>query len=308
MKKVFLLFFLLTELFSLTTYPDFSICYDRYHNLAGVVPVSRNYSISFDKPKKYIKYDPFLKLYLIKSHNKKYVKLTTHYKLGLWIASIGKDSIYVGDYAKRNQGLNGAISSVATPKGTIISDIFCRFHGIGSGKNRFIPSKYIKYFLSHNSYSDVKFKIDKNFVIIEKNPYYNKNFKVGDKILKVNGKKLSYENLLDTILMSKGYLTFTILRGKKILKLKAKLFSKGEIDNYLQNTGIITDKNLNIISIKPNSLASKHYIGAFGKITKVNNQKVKTLEDINRIISSSKDVTITITQNGMNFQLKYQIK
>jgi membrane-associated protease RseP (regulator of RpoE activity) len=310
MKKVVLLVVLLTNVFSITTYPDFSICYDRYYKFSGTIPVTKNYSISFKKPVKYLKYDPFLDIYLIKANNKKYVKLKESYKLGLWIASINEDSIFVGNYAKSNNGLNYAISSVSTPKGSIISDIFCNVHGIGAGNNRFITSKYIKYFLYNSGYGDVKFKIDRNFIITEKNPYNNKNFKIGDKILLINDKKLSYEKAVDTILMSKpnSYLKFTVLRNNKIFKLKAKVFQKGQVDNYLQGTGIVTDELLNIIQIKPNSLASKHYLSTSGKIKKINGHLVKTLDELNAIISNSKDVTITVEQNGMDFQLKYKLR
>ena len=310
MKKLVLLVLVLTELFSLTTYPDFSVCYDRFHSKAGVIPVSRNYSISFEKPIKYKKYDPFLKIYLIKSHNKKYIRFKNRYKLGVWIASIGKDSIYVGDYAKSHQGLIPAYSSVSTPKGTIISDIFCNVYGIGAGKNNFIPSKYIKFFLTHNNYGDVKFSINKSLVIFEKNPYYNKNFKIGDKILRLNHRRLSYTNILDTILMSKPnhYLNFTILRGKKVLHLKAKVFKKGKLANYLKQTGIITDRFLNITKILPNSAASKHYLTANGKIKSINGKNVTSLDEVNAIISSSKNIVILIEQDGMYFRLNYKIK
>ena len=47
MKK---LIFLPIFLFGITTYPDFSMCYKKYKNYL-VIPISKNYSITANKPK-----------------------------------------------------------------------------------------------------------------------------------------------------------------------------------------------------------------------------------------------------------------
>jgi len=217
MKKF--IFFLPIFLFAFT-YPDFSMCYKKYKNYS-IIPISKNYSITTITPKNYIKYDETLGIYLIKANNKKYIHFKNSH-LGVWLASIKKDSIYSGNYAEYQKSMTTpAKFSTKTKPGSIISDIFCNPIGIGVNGG-FLSKSYIKKFITY--------------------------------------------------------------KPKKI--------------EHLKFIGIIYNKNLTITKVLPNSIASKYYIKAGSKITKINGKKI-TINNFPKKINS-----VTILQEGIEFTIK----
>jgi len=197
MKK---LLFLPILTFGITTYPDFSMCYKKYKNYL-IIPISKQYSITSKTQKNYIKYDKELGLYLIKSKNKKYLKFKkTH--IGVWIASITKDSIYSGNYAEYQKSLTTpAKISTKTKAGSIITDIFCNPIGIGVNGG-FLSKSYIKKFITSKSINRNYLQFlgiiyNKNLVItkILPNSLAAKRYiQVGSKIIKINNKKIDIKH------------------------------------------------------------------------------------------------------------------
>ena len=121
MKKLF--FLLPTFLLGVTTYPDFSMCYNKFKNYS-IIPISKHYSVTSKKQKHFLKYDENLGLYLIKTNNKTYLKFKQSH-LGVWLASIKKGSIYTGNYAEYQKKLSiPAKLSTPVKEGSIITDIF----------------------------------------------------------------------------------------------------------------------------------------------------------------------------------------
>jgi len=186
-------------LFAVTMYPDFSICYKKYKNYS-TIPISKNYSISATKPKHYEKYIEKLGIYLIKKRNNHFI----HFKkshLGVWIASISKNSIYSGNYAEYQTSLfNPAKISTKTTTGSIITDIFCRPIGVGV-KGGFISKSYFNKLILYKVPTKTPLKrvgilFDNNFIVtkIIPNSLASKHYiSVGSKILKINNKKVSKE-------------------------------------------------------------------------------------------------------------------
>jgi len=197
MKK---LLFLPIFAFGITTYPDFSMCYKKYKNYS-IIPISKNYSVTSIKPKHYIKYAPNLGIYLIKTKNKKYL----HFKkshLGVWLASITKNSVYSGNYAEYQTSINNpAKFSTKTKPGSIMSDIFCNPIGIGVNGG-FITKTYIKKFITYTPKSTQHLKFlgiiyDKNLIItnILPNSIASRHYiQTGSKIIKINNKKINTNN------------------------------------------------------------------------------------------------------------------
>jgi hypothetical protein len=127
------------------TYPDFSLCYKKFKNYS-IIPISKNYSITAKKQKKFVKFDKGYGIYLIKQKNNSYLHFKkTH--IGVWLASISKDSIYSGNFAKYQQGDIPAKFSTKTEVGAIMSDIFCNPVGIGV-KGGFLTADFIKKFIT----------------------------------------------------------------------------------------------------------------------------------------------------------------
>ncbi|NPA55185.1 MAG: hypothetical protein GXO40_02345 [Epsilonproteobacteria bacterium] len=128
------------------TYPDFSLCYKRYKKYT-IIPISKYYSVTAQKPTKYVKYDEDLGLYLIKTYNKKYIHFTKSH-MGVWLASITKDTVYSGNYASYQHDVyKPAKFSTKTSAGSIMTDIFCNPVGIGV-KGGFLTKRYIYKFIT----------------------------------------------------------------------------------------------------------------------------------------------------------------
>ena len=215
--------------FGITSYPDFSMCYKKYKNYS-IIPISKNYSVSSTKPKSFIRYDEVLGLYLLKTKNKKYL----HFKkshIGVWIASITKNSIYSGNYAEYQTSLySPAKTSSTTKKGAIICDIFCNPIGIGV-KGGFLSQKFI------SSFTKVKPKIIKNplkfaGIIFDENLTITKiipnsiaqkhYISVGTKIIKIDGIKVSNKKEIIGLLKSGKDVTITIKQDGLDFRFKVK--------------------------------------------------------------------------------------
>jgi len=62
MKK--LLIFIPFLLFALKSL-DFSMCYQKYSYINNLIPVNKNKSVTFSKPKRYLYFGPFTNLYVL---------------------------------------------------------------------------------------------------------------------------------------------------------------------------------------------------------------------------------------------------
>jgi hypothetical protein len=195
MKKLFMIIPILG--YSLT-YPDFSLCYKKYKNYS-IIPISKHYSITANKPKKFIKYNDKYGIYLIKANNKHYL----HFKkshLGVWLASIKNGQVYSGNYAEYPKTNIPAKFSTKTTPASIMSDIFCNPIGIGvnggfltvSGIKKFITSK--KTSVNKNIFENLGIIVDNNLIItkIIPNSWANRHYlSIGTKIIEINGKKVN---------------------------------------------------------------------------------------------------------------------
>ena len=214
MKK---LIFIPIFLFGITTYPDFSMCYKKYKNYS-VIPISKDYSVSAIKPKSFMRYDKILGLYLIKTKNKRYLDFKKSH-LGVWVASITKNSIYSGNYAEYQTSLySPAKISSTTKEGAIVCDIFCNPIGIGV-KGGFLSQKFISPFIKVKPKvikHPLKFMgiiFDKNLIItkIIPNSVTQKHYiKLGSKIVKINNIKVSNQKEILNLLKNKKDVTITI--------------------------------------------------------------------------------------------------
>ena len=190
-KLLFLPIFVLAS-----TYPDFSMCYKKYKKYS-TIPISKNYSISAVKPNKYIKYNEEFGIYLIKTKNKKYLHFKkTH--IGVWIASITKDSIYSGNYAEYQKSMSKVAKiSTKTKPASVITDIFCNPIGIGVNGG-FLSASYIKKFITYKPkqtqyLKNIGILYNKNLIItkILPNSLASRHYlSTNSKIIKINNHKI----------------------------------------------------------------------------------------------------------------------
>ena len=208
-----------------STYPDFSMCYNVYKKYT-IIPISKHYSVTATKPKKFVKYDEDLGLYLIKTKKQNYLHFKkTH--IGVWLASITKDSIYSGNYAEYEKSLKipAKFSSKTTPA-SVLTDIFCNPIGIGV-KNGFLSKTYITKFITakppkrKDLLKSFGILFDNKDLMITKilpNSIASRHYLSRGKIVKINNMKVTsikdFAKIVKSVTIMQDGLEFTIKADK----------------------------------------------------------------------------------------------
>jgi ribosomal protein L19 len=292
MKK---LFFLIMPFYLFAfAYPDFRPCYKKYAYIKTFIPVNEYESVTFDK-KNCFRYDPFTGICVVKHKNRKYIKTFTVPKLGWWGASVKHDEIYVGNFAQKGIFLTPWRLSVKTPKNSVITDMFCRTAGFGTGDG-FVGADMVKHFVKYGYWGDAGIEVNENMNIVSFDPFYVKNIKIGEKIEFINGHKASPAEFNRYIL--EGICGKTVLLVVGGRKIKIKLRKKKYLFTPLEHFGIKVDKKLRITSL-PDKLENIYYVMPGAKITAVNGVKVETFEQLKKALSTYKNVTISLEQQGI---------
>ena len=310
------------------TYPDFRQCYTKnlksfvYFGDIRAVAVSKHIAVAYSevKPKvPFIKYDPFLNLYLFKSKKTLHpvrLKSTNTLKLGEWIAGMDDSSLYAGNFAKSGDVLDSFyLQNAKLEKNSIISCLCCEVYGLGVGAGSFIGSEYIKRFINTKDvyYGDVgaRFaKHGKDFVVTKLDPFYpNQLLQVGDKILKINGKKnISLKKLNQSILFAKpkSIVTFEFQRANHILKrsmpVRSRMGGGYRSDSFLEKKGIFFDKNMKITKINKESFGALNGLHVGDKLLQIDKQKIQTSDDVKRYLSQVKNRHVQLLFDRKDFQ------
>ena len=293
MKKflIFLPFFL----FALKPL-DFSICYKKYSYINNLIPVTKNKSVTFSKLKRYLYFDPFTNLYVIYSKNKHYIHFYKNPKLGWWMAGIKNNSVFAGSFAKEGYFLNFSHLSVKTEKNSVISDLFCRAYGISSGYG-FLDTKRLLHFAKYGYWGDAGFEVDRKMKVIYSDPFYTR-IKPGEKILMINNKKATPEIFTDYVLLGKVGDILVIKTDKHLERVKIR--KKTYLFTPLNYYGIKIDKNLYVTL--PEWIEKKYLIKR-AKLIKINGKKINSFNDMLYLLSFDKNVTITVENNGIIFNI-----
>jgi membrane-associated protease RseP (regulator of RpoE activity) len=240
-------------------------------------------------------YDYFTGLCVKKAKNGKYVRFFNSPKLGWWAASVKYNEIYVGNFAKNEVFFTPALLSVKTPKNSVVTDMFCRAIGIGDG-NGFLRGDMVNHFVKYGYWGGIGIEVDENMNIVSFDPFYVKGIKLGEKIKKINGKKADAETFRKYIIEGVCGKYVKLRIGTKTIKLKIR--KKEYLYTPLEKFGIKVDKNL-IVTALPVKLQQLYFIKSGAKIVKVNGIEVKTFESLKKALSTYKNVTISLTQEGI---------
>ena len=316
------------------TYPDFRQCYNKntkafvYFGEIRAVAVTKHLAVAYSqtKPKvPYVKFDPFLNLYLFKSKKTlKPVKLkSTHaLKLGEWIAGMDDTSLYAGNFAKSGDLLDSFyLQNAKLEANSIISCLCCEVYGLGIGAGSFIGSEYIKRFIKLSSkdiyYGDVGVRFEKkanSFIVKSVDPFYPKQLlHVNDKILKINGKKVSsLKQLNQTVLFAapKSIIKIELLRGKHKLKRSLVVRSRkggGYLsDSFLEKKGIFFDKDMRIVKIEKKSFGELSGLHVGDKLIQIDHKRIQIQNDIKVYLSNlkSKEAQLLFDRNDFQFFVK----
>ena len=330
MIRIFIAFFIFLGVLNSAdfTYPDFSQCYKKnsksfvYFGDIRAVAVTKNLAVAYSQTKPtvpFIKFDPFLNLYLFKSLktlNPIKLKSTHNLKLGEWIAGMDDSSLYAGNFAKSGDLLDSFyLQNSNLEKNSIITCLCCEIYGLGIGGGSFIGSEYIKRFMSAKDvyYGDIGVRFEKqgnDFVVQSKNPLYPKqSLKVGDKILKINGKKVSsLKQLNQTVLFTKPRTTISLelQRGKKILKEKMLVTSRSGggylSDSFLENKGIFFDHEMKITKINKKSFGEASGLKIGDKLIQIGHKKIVNTNDLKAYLSKTKNKEVQLLFDRDDFQ------
>ena len=223
------------------TQDDFNACFEK--NLPAMVNVAGNGGIAItpnliavpkgETPvKNYVKFDPYLGLYLVASDAKlEPVKMSDDNttKKSDWVSVTRDLNATVYGHVKAQAQALGELDVLTfdvNGTGAVLSPC-CKLRGIAVGGDKFVPSRYLRHFAA---YKDVYYG-DVGAVFEEKDgKLYVKSvdplgrgaaLMVGDEILSVNGEKFeSLRELNERILFAKKgeRLKFEIKRGDEVLK------------------------------------------------------------------------------------------
>ena len=223
------------------TQDDFNACFEK--NLPAMVNVAGNGGIAItpnliavpkgETPvKNYVKFDPYLGLYLVASDAKlEPVKMSDDNatKKSDWVSVTRDLNATVYGHVKAQAQALGELDVLTfdvNGTGAVLSPC-CKLRGIAVGGDKFVPSRYLRHFAA---YKDVYYG-DVGAVFEEKDgKLYVKSvdplgrgaaLMAGDEILSVNGEKFeSLRELNERILFAKKgeRLKFEIMRGDEVLK------------------------------------------------------------------------------------------
>lgn len=315
------------------TYPDFTQCYNKniksfvYFGDIRAVAISNHLAVAYSKttPKvPFIKFDPFLNLYLFESKKPLTpvrLKSTHLLKLGEWIAGMDDTSLYAGNFAKSGDLLDTLyIHNAQMSENSIISCLCCEVYGLGIEDGLFIGSEYIQRFLKEKDiyYGDIGVRFEKNgknFIVKEIDPFFVKQrLHVGDVILKINGKAItSLKQLNQIILFSKpqSILNVEFLREKSSMVISVQVESRnggGNLsDSFLEKKGIFFDKQMKIKALSKEGFGEISGLKIGDKLIQVNQKKITNEQELKSYLSKNKDISAQLLFDRNDFQFFVKI-
>ncbi|EIR8280561.1 PDZ domain-containing protein [Campylobacter jejuni] len=337
MKKILIICMLFTLSFGIERpkFEDFLAGYERNKasmlNYEGMpaFALSENLLAVLKQPNtklnKYVKYDPFLNLYLVRTDFSLIPtpmgdeeKLTRNDWVGIWDPNkpyIGHIKYLAQNIDEKDQlDFNSKIGLLGTP--------CCEMMGIALNNSSFIGNRYLKHFMKYN---DVYWgDIGVDFVIRENKIYVNnvrKNpqFLINDQVISVDGLPANdLRKLNEKILFADrgSTLYFQVLRDNMDLNISTEVFAKDlskfnlpdskpkpKITNFTSNLGLTVNTSLIVTKIDPKSKASNAGFMVGDKILRVNNIILNNFKELQNILSSNNDFSILIERKSTKLPL-----
>lgn len=286
MKKLLLLIVCISLSFgeARPTQDDFNVCYEKLKDsgvyidgMFGIVIKPNLIAVprSLEKaPKEYLKFDPYLQLYLVPSDtalspakfgNEKQVDKSK------WIGLLEHNNTQMGHIKElgENLGTLDTLSFDANKLG-ILSAPCCQVIGITVGKDKFIGSRYLEHFVKSSEvfYGDIGVKFEKTvedkFLVSEVNPFgKGKMLLKDDEVLSINNvKPKSLRELNELILFADkdSIITIEVLRDGEKIKFDIKIAGQEELKDDTNQT-LISMFDLNLtkpeVKIVPKKLSPK---------------------------------------------------
>lgn len=312
---------------NIPTREDFEKCQvkinDAFIFLNGVqaVAISPRYAISFQKPRKFVKYDPFYGIYLMRSDKNLFtVKRGNDRELNLnsYLASIDKKYLNFGKF----DGFENSFgkTTFGVKKGSLIIEPCNVMHGIGYSDKKFLTNAYFDYLMNDNTvfngYAGADFYARGGKVYIKNVDLYYKNLKFcpNDMVVSVNGVKITSKSQLVKIIRTsqKGkILLFKIKRGGVLhdVKIKVGTIPKYSISSrtYLEKIGMNFNSHLSITSVKHGSFAQKSGLKRGDRLMQINFKNVKSITQLRNqlLFGGKKTYQLLFTRHDFQFFVRF---
>lgn len=314
-------------------FEDFAACYQRnkasvmiYEGMSAFV-LSENLLAVLKTPtqklNKYVKYDPFLNLYLVRTDFSLFPaprydeqNLTRND----WVGIIDPQHSYIGhlkylaiNLDERDQlDFRTKIGQLNTP--------CCSMLGIALGDGSFIGNRYLRHFAKYNDvyWGDVgvDFAMRDNKIYVEA-VRNNGKFLINDEIVSVDGiPATDLRKLNEQILFNERGATmyFRVLRDNTDLNITTNVFAKDlsrfnlpasatrvetkpkQPVNFTSNLGFTINRNLVITKVVAGSKAANAGFMVGDKIMRINNQTVRTLADARTIFTNESFFRVLVSR------------
>lgn len=346
MKKYLLLFFVsVSFVFGVERpkFEDFAACFVKNkasvllyeglqafalsENLLAVLPANGK------KLNRYVKYDPFLNLYLVRTDfslfpAKRYDE--QNLTRNDWVGIIDEKTPYIGHLKYLAQDLNERDQLDFTTKIGQLDTPCCSMLGISLGDGSFIGNRYLDHFAKYNDvyWGDVgvDFALRDNKIYVE-NVRKSGQFLVNDEIVSVDDEVANdLRKLNEKILFADrgSTLYFKILRDNQDLNVSVSVFAKdlAQASNKMPATpkttttsskkapakpvskefktefGFGVDSNLFVRSVQARSKAANAGFMNGDKILRINNETLYSINDFQRLLASSNNLNFLIQRES----------
>lgn len=266
--------------------------------------------------KDYIKFDPYLGLYLVKpgfTLRGAFMLDELDSKQDMWVMTLEESITNMGHIKSFGSELGqfDELSFNTGRAGMLVCDC-ASMVGISLGDDKFIPNRYLKHFMRYDDvyYGDIGVKFIENngtIKVLSANPFGSGNeLRNSDEILSINGKKPSTLREVNEMILfaDKGsLLKFEIKRGEQILNYNIKMSNitaKNIVDEnktteikklppkpkFLSEFGVNVNKDMVITSVKANSKASKLGLKVGDIIMQIDGVAVSSAIDVDNIMKN----------------------
>ena len=281
--------------------------------------INKNQRLIFSKTKpnsKILKYDKFLHLYLVEDKKGFKYPFRINNKLTLGTAAVDNKMVLEGKILKHQVGLN-KLAKYNQPLfiPSILLNSCCALEGIVTPEG-IIEKEYIDRFLKVKKveYGDIGIRVEdenKLVVVNASNPFMDDNpFQIDDCILEFDGKKVKNASEL------MRWILFTKVGSKHKVKIKraTKVVSVSVIsqkrngggfvsDTFLEFLGLSFDKTLHVTKISKE--AQKYQLVLGDKLLQINNEKIKTEQDIlKKLANDKKEAYLLFQRRAFQFFIK----
>lgn len=316
-------------------FEDFAACYARnkasvmvYEGMDAFV-LSDNLLAVLKTPNqklnRYVKYDPFLNLYLVRTDFSLFPPVTydeQNLTRNDWVGIIDPQQPYIGHLKYLAQNINERDQLDFRTKVGQLDTTCCSMLGIALGDGSFIGNRYLKHFAKYNDvyWGDigVDFVMRDNKIYVE-SVRNNGKFLINDEIVSVDGVSAKdLRKLNETILFSDrgATLYFVVLRDNRDLNISTNVFAKDLSKFNLPNATIPKPKPKNTaftsplgLTISPNLVVTRVQAGSKAanagfkvgdKIIRINNQVMKNLQSVRSVFANQDFFRILVERKAKN--------